>query len=621
VSAQAPQPTPLIPLEVLLGNPERALARISPDGTRMSWVAPVEGVLNVWVQTLGKDDAEPVTADRDRGVRSYDWAEDGKSLLYIQDAGGDENWHVHVVDLDSGTDRDVTPFDGVQAQIIATDRNRPDEVLIGLNRDNEQLHDAYRLVLSTGELTKEVTNPGLMAWVADCNLQIRGGMTMGPNAEIVLLVGEGSDPSAWKPMVTWENEDGMLAGPVSFSPDGTRLLLLDPRDANAARLVSLDLESGEATVIAEDPQYDASGVELHPETRAPQMVTFLRARSEHEVLDDAIAADIEAIKAVHPGDFDIVSRTHDDATWMVAFTADDGPISYYLWDRAARSATFVFESRPDLHAYTLATMEPFSFEARDGLTIHGYLTFPPGAERTGLPTVLNVHGGPWFRDQWGPHPEAQWMANRGYLCVQVNFRGSLGYGKDFCNAGDREWGAKMHDDLIDAVQYVIDQGFADPDRIAIYGGSYGGYAALVGATFTPDVFACAVDIVGPSSIKTLIESIPPYWAPQVAMFHKRVGNPETDEEFLWSRSPLSKVDQIKIPMLVVQGANDPRVKQAEAEQIVGAMKEKGIEHDYMLFDDEGHGFAKPENRLKFYYAADRFLGRHLGGRVEEEPAR
>jgi dipeptidyl aminopeptidase/acylaminoacyl peptidase len=261
-------------------------------------------------------------------------------------------------------------------------------------------------------------------------------------------------------------------------------------------------------------------------------------------------------------------------------------------------------------------MEPFSLPARDGLEIHGYLSFPVGVDRQGLPTVVNVHGGPWARDDWGLNPEAQWLANRGYLCVQVNYRGSTGYGKDFVNAGNREWAAKMHDDLIDAVEFVVGQGWADRERIAILGGSYGGYAALVGATFTPDVFRCAVDVVGPSSLKTLIESIPPYWAPMVAQFHERVGNPETEEDFLWSRSPLSKVDAIKIPILVAQGANDPRVKQAEAEQIVAAMKEKGIDHQYLLFPDEGHGFAKPNNRLRYYAAAEKFLAKHLGGRYE-----
>jgi dipeptidyl aminopeptidase/acylaminoacyl peptidase len=263
-------------------------------------------------------------------------------------------------------------------------------------------------------------------------------------------------------------------------------------------------------------------------------------------------------------------------------------------------------------------MEPFTFKSRDGLDIHGYVTFPRGAERN-VPAVINVHGGPWARDNWGFNAEAQWLANRGYLCVQINFRGSTGYGKEFVNAGDREWGGKMHDDLVDAVDYIVRQGWADKDRIAIMGGSYGGYAALVGAAFTPDVFCCALDVVGPSNLKTLIESIPPYWAPIVSQFHQRVGNPETDEEFLWSRSPLSRVDEITIPVLVAQGANDPRVKQAEAEQIVAAMQAKGLEHAYILYPDEGHGFARPENRLHYYSIAEQFLARYLGGRFEGDP--
>jgi dipeptidyl aminopeptidase/acylaminoacyl peptidase len=262
-------------------------------------------------------------------------------------------------------------------------------------------------------------------------------------------------------------------------------------------------------------------------------------------------------------------------------------------------------------------MEPFTFTARDGLVVHGYVTFPPGLGRSGLPAVLNVHGGPQTRDMWGFNSEAQWLANRGYLCVQVNYRGSTGYGKAFTAAGDREWGGKMHDDLVDAVSFVVAQGWADPARVAIYGGSYGGYAALVGAAFTPDVFCCAVDIVGPSNLKTLLETIPPYWAPAAAALYRRVGHPVDDADFLWSRSPLSRAGDIKIPLLIAQGANDPRVKQAESEQIVAALTEARIEHEYMLFPDEGHGFAKPENRIKFYTAAERFLARYLGGRFEE----
>jgi dipeptidyl aminopeptidase/acylaminoacyl peptidase len=339
----------------------------------------------------------------------------------------------------------------------------------------------------------------------------------------------------------------------------------------------------------------------------------VKARSEYVVLDPAVADDLAAIRALHPGDPVIQSADDADRIWLVGFTNDAGPIPYFAYDRQTGAARFLFEHQPELTRYELAPMEAFEYTSRDGLTIHGYLTFPPGSDRSQLPTVINVHGGPWSRVTWGYTPDAQWLANRGYLCVQVNYRGSTGYGKAFLNAGDREWGARMQDDLTDAVNHVVAQGWADPARVAIYGGSYGGYAALAGATFTPDVYRCAVDIVGPSNLITLIETIPPYWAPMIAQFHRRVGDPEKDADFLWSRSPLSAVDRIKIPLLIAQGANDPRVKQAESEQIVAALDKAGIDHDYMLFPDEGHGFAKPQNRLKFYGEAEKFLGQHLGG--------
>jgi len=335
------------------------------------------------------------------------------------------------------------------------------------------------------------------------------------------------------------------------------------------------------------------------------------------VLDPSVQDDLKAIQALHPGDPVFAGRDDSDGTWLVGFTNDTGPVPYFMYDRASRTGRFLFEHQPALSGYELAPMEPFSYQARDGLEIHGYVTFPPGLGRSGLPAVLNVHGGPQARDTWGYDPEAQWLANRGYLCIQVNYRGSTGYGKAFVTAGDREWGGKMHDDLVDAVGYAVERGWADPSRVAIYGGSYGGYAALVGAAFTPGVFCCAVDIVGPSNLKTLLETVPPYWVPVIAQLYRRVGNPETDVDFLWSRSPLSRARDIRIPLLIAQGANDPRVKQAESEQIVAALQEAGIEHEYMLFPDEGHGFAKPENRIKFYTAAERFLARYLGGRYEE----
>ncbi len=612
----------LIPRQVLFGNPERISPRISPDGTRLAWIAPREGVLNVWVAPADAEAgvdwaaATVVTDDADRGIRMFAWAHDGRHLLYLQDTGGDENWRLHDVDLETIQRRDLTPFEGVQTQLIAMERKFPTEVLIGLNRDQAELHDVYRLDLVTGELMKEVDNPGFIGWVADAELVVRATAAPQPDGGLVLLVrdtGEGD----WRPLLTIPAEDALTSDAIAFSEDGSSLLGTSSVGAETARLIRIDVASGATEVLAEDPQADVSDVRVQPDTREPQIVTLLKDRSEYLVLDPSVADDLEAIRALHPGDPVFLGADDADSTWLIAFTNDSGPIPYFAYDRATRKGHFLFESRPELSRYELAPMEPFSFTARDGLTVHGYATFPPGADRSGLATVINVHGGPWARDSWGFNPEAQWLANRGYLCVQVNYRGSTGYGKAFVNAGDREWGGKMQDDITDAVAYVTGQGWADPSRVAIYGGSYGGYAALAGATFTPDLFCCAVDIVGPSNLKTLIETIPPYWAPMIAQFHRRVGDPAKDADFLWSRSPLSRASSIRIPLLIAQGANDPRVKQAESEQIVAALKDAGIDYEYLLFPDEGHGFAKPENRLRFYAAAEQFLAGHLGGRAED----
>ena len=619
MTADAVPPVPLVPREVLFGNPEKIQPRISPDGKRLAYIAPLNGVLNVWVGEIGAPEEAftAVTDDTDRGIRAFFWGQDNARILYVQDVGGDENWRLHDVDLATGQSRDLTPFDGVQAQIIAEEKKFPTELLVGLNKENPQLHDVYLLDLETGELEMILKNPGLVGFVADAEMRVRAGLQPRPDGGMN-VVGRppGATAEEWEVLLEVDSDDALGTAPIGFTLDGNSLYLLSSVDANASRLLRVDLASGVADVLVEDPQYDVSGVMSNPDTKEIQMVSFIRARTEHVVLDRSIADDIDEIRTIQPGDFTFLGRDHADRTWLVAFTVDDGPVAYYAWDREEKKATFLFHHQPALSEYRLAHMEPFSFTARDGLTIHGYVTFPPGLERRDLPAVLMVHGGPWARDAWGFNPEAQWLANRGYVSVQVNFRGSTGYGKEFVNAGNKQWAAAMHDDLIDAVDHVVNQGWVARSRVAISGGSYGGYAALVGATFTPDVFCCAVDVVGPSNLKTLIESIPPYWAPIVAQFHERVGNPETEEDLLWERSPLSRVDQIRIPILVAQGANDPRVKQAESEQIVKAMQEKGIDHVYLLFGDEGHGFAKPENRMKFFKVAEEFLAKHLGGRFE-----
>jgi dipeptidyl aminopeptidase/acylaminoacyl peptidase len=602
----------LIPLEVLLGNPERVGARISPDGRRLSYLAPLDGVMNVFVGDAGLGNERPVTHDTDRGIQDYLWAHDGRHLMYVRDKDGSEDFRLYDVDLETGIERDLTPLDGVQCRPIAHCKDFPNDVLIAMNKDNPQLHDVYHLDLTTGVLEKIVDNPGFLGWVVDADLKVRGAVAPLPDGGAVIMVRD-DEASDWRPLLEVPPEDAESTAPLGFTKDGKAMYLRMSVDANAVRLVKMDIATGAVEVIAEDPVYDITGAMLNPDTRAIEAVTLYRDRLEYQIFDDAVRGDIEALRRLNTGDLVISDRDHDDSTWLVAFDSDSGPVKFYTWDRASKTATFLFDHQPQLNDYPLVPMEPFAFTSRDGLTVHGYLTFPPQVERTDLPAVLLVHGGPWARDVCRFDARVQWLANRGYLCVQVNFRGSSGYGKDFLNAGDREWGAKMHDDLLDVMDHLVAQGIVDRERMAIYGVSYGGYAALVGATFTPKVFKCAISMVGPSNLNTLMESFPEYWKPMIAMWHKRVGE---DREFLWSRSPLSKVDDIRIPVLIAQGENDPRVKRAESEQIVEAMKERGIDHEYVMYENEGHGLARPENRLDFYHRADRFLAKHLGGRAE-----
>jgi dipeptidyl aminopeptidase/acylaminoacyl peptidase len=610
----------LIPREVLFGNPERISPRLSPDGERLAYLAPKDGVLNVWVGPVGGrpgEDFEPVTGDAKRGIRIFFWAEDNRHIVYLQDEGGDENWRVHAVSTSTKEDRDLTPFDDVMAQIVEVSRDFPDTLLVALNRENPELHDVYRLTLSTGDLDLAAKNPGnVTGWVVDSEFKVRAAMAATPDGGFDLLLRDAEDLD-WRKVLSWGKEDALSSAAVGFTADGGQLYLLDSRGANASRLVLLDSESGDTQTLVEDQRYDVGRIMTDPATHRVQAAAVERARTEWVVLDEGIREDFEAIRGLDRGDFAVTSRDRADENWLVAFTADDGGVSFYSYDRRDKGGRHLFDSSPDLAGYDLARMDPVSFTSRDGLTIEGYLTLPPERSDGPLPMVLNVHGGPWARDGWGYDPEAQWFANRGYACLQVNYRGSTGYGKSFLNAGNKEWGGTMQDDLVDAVGWAVDESVADPERIAIYGGSYGGYAALAGATFTPDLFRCAVDLVGPSSLITLINSIPPYWKPLLSTFHERVGNPETEEDFLESRSPLFSVDRVRIPMLIAQGANDPRVKQAESEQFVAAMKDKGIDYEYLLFEDEGHGFARPENRLRFYAAAERFLAKHLGGRAED----
>jgi dipeptidyl aminopeptidase/acylaminoacyl peptidase len=434
-----------------------------------------------------------------------------------------------------------------------------------------------------------------------------------------------TDAGTFEPFESIGADDTLTTQPIGFDKTGTQLFLIDSRGRDTAAVFTQDLTSGAKTLIAEDARADAQDGLSHPTEKKVQAVAFNYDRVRWQVVDQSVAEDLKYLQGVTDGELSVLSRTLDDSRWVVAYVKDDGPVRYYIYDRPARSAKFLFSNRPALESSKLARMHPQEIKSRDGLTLVSYLTLPAWTDADGdarpaapLPTVLLVHGGPWGRDVWGYDSIHQLLANRGYAVLSVNFRASTGFGKKFLNAGNREWAGKMHDDLLDAVNWATAQKVADPKRVAIMGGSYGGYATLTGLTFTPDVFAAGVDIVGPSNLVTLLSTIPPYWKPQIELFATRVGDNRTDEgrKFLESRSPLTRVDRIAKPLLIGQGANDPRVKQAESDQIVKAMQSKKIPVTYVLFPDEGHGFARPENNIAFMAVTEAFLAKHLGGRAE-----
>lgn len=615
---------PLIARRVFFGNPDRTSVRFSPDGNRISYLAPLDGVMNVWV---GPSDspraARPVTHDTHRGIRVYFWAYTSEHVLYLQDKDGDENWRVYCVGSTGGDARELTPFEGVQAQVQGVSRELPDEILVGLNNRVPQLHDLYRIRISSGERTLVQLNDGFSGFVTDDHYRVRLAERMTPDGGREFL--RPIDSGGWEPFAKIAREDALTTGPVGFDKSERILYMLDSRGRNTSALKTLDMETGEQVLLAEDSKADVSDHMAHPTEKNVQAVAFAYERKRWEVLDQAVAGDLAYLRTVADGEVEVVCRTLDDRFWIVAYVMDNGPLRYYSYDREAGKAVFLFTNREELEGLPLAGMRSVVIQARDGLKLVSYYTVPVGSDSDGdgrpdrpLPMVLLVHGGPWGRDEWGFDGIHQLLANRGYSVLSVNFRASTGFGKAFTNAGDKEWGGKMHEDLIDAVEWAIQTGIADPLRVAILGGSYGGYAVLAGLTFTPERFACGVDVVGPSNLVTLLQTIPPYWEPEIELFTTRVGDHRTDEgrAFLTSRSPLTYADRIQRPLLIAQGANDPRVRQAESDQIVQAMRAKKIPVTYVVYRDEGHGFARPENRLSFYAVAESFLAEHLNGRCE-----
>jgi dipeptidyl aminopeptidase/acylaminoacyl peptidase len=626
VPAVAQTDVPLIARAKFFGNPTRAAGRLSPDGKWLSWLAPRDGVLNIYVAPAANPAAaRALTAETKRPIRNYFWSPDSRRILYINDKGGDENFLLYGVDVVSGEQKALTPFEKSRVQIVNVSSQVKDRILIGVNNRDAKWHDVYSLDLATGKLTPVLMNMGGYSnFLADEQLNVRIAAKSRPDGgSDFYRVTAGKVEAAPFEQVTLE--DSQTTNPVGFTTDGKTLYWLDSRGRDTAALVAQDVASGRKTVIAENARADIGGAMANPKTGRVEAYGVNYLKNEWVPIGGAVKADLDFLKAKLPGQFAVISRTDADDRWLVALDPGTGPSSSWLYDRKAKSLAKLYTTRPELDGLPMAAMHPVEIKTRDGLDMVSYLTLPPGSDPDGdgrpdrpVPMVLFVHGGPWGRDTYGFDGYHQWLANRGYAVLSVNFRASTGFGKKFISAGDLQWGAKMHDDLLDAVDWAVGRGVTSQDKVAIMGGSYGGYATLAALAFTPDRFACGVDIVGPSNLNTLLKTIPPYWEAIRAQFYKRMGDPTTPEgqALLRERSPLFRADQIRRPLLIGQGANDPRVNVNESQQIVDALKAKNIPVTYVVFPDEGHGFARPQNNIAFNAVAENFLARCLGGRAE-----
>ncbi|RLB55672.1 MAG: S9 family peptidase [Deltaproteobacteria bacterium] len=622
---------PLVDRQLFFGDPEISGAQLSPDGRYLSFIKPYQGARNIWVKEREQpfDQARPVTADK-RPVPGYFWSRDSRYLLYVQDKGGNENFHVYAVDPRAAPDkqsgvppaRDLTPVKGVRAYIYSVPKNRPGEIIVGLNDRDPAYHDVYRVDIASGKRTLLITNTHQLAgFVFDLegNPRLAFRQTEDAGWEILRLDG---DRLTRIYDCNWQE----TCYPYRFHRDGRRCYLITNKgpDVDLIGLALIDVQSGKVERVESDPegQVDFGGAVFSEDSDELIATYYQGDRQRVYPRDDRFARDLENLRRQLPdGELGLASMTRDMRYFIVGLSRDVDPGSAYLYDRESGRATLIYRSRPQLDPRVLAPMKPVRYQARDGLTIPAYLTLPRGLPARGLPAVVLPHGGPWARDSWGYDAYAQFLANRGYAVLQPNFRGSTGYGKKFLNAGNRQWGTgAMQHDISDGVKWLVDQGIADPRKVCIFGGSYGGYATLAGVTFTPELYACGVAYVAPSNLITLLESIPPYWKPLVKMFTKRVGDPqvEADRKDMEARSPLFFVERITAPLLVVHGANDPRVKRAEADSIVAVLRDKKLPVEYLVAPDEGHGFRAPENRLALAVAMERFLARHLGGRVQQQ---
>jgi dipeptidyl aminopeptidase/acylaminoacyl peptidase len=622
----------MISVEDFFSPPTQALPTISPDGTRIAFLAPWKNRLNVWVQDVDSaEDARCVTADETRTVLSYDWTDDPRWLLYLQDNGGDENWHIYRVDLDDpdAPAVDLTPFPGAKA-VFELPGGMPGKAVVYLNKRNVELMDVYELDIATGELTLIAENPGRVAgWLSSRNGDLFAmGLTSGGDVELFQW---DSATASLQSIATYDGADYTMGlFPMMVTPDGTGIWLGSNEGTDRTRLVRLAAVTGRQTAVDSHPTFDLDSRGLvWPTVPQPLIlsrrtgellgVRYLGERQVIQPLDPHFADVLANLEKLSDGDVSALSSDESGQRWIVTFNHDREPGFTYFYDHSTGESRLLFRPYPHLDPGMLAPMTPVTIPSRDGLDLHSYLTLPVGVEPSGLPMVLLVHGGPWARDWWRFDPEVQLLANRGYAVLQVNFRGSTGYGKAFVKAAVGEFAGKMHDDLIDAVNWAVEQGYADPDRVGIFGGSYGGYAALVGVTFTPDVFAAAIDYVGISSLVNFMRTLPATARRHLANnWHLFVGNPDdpAQEADMLARSPITKVDQIRTPLMVIQGANDVRVVQTESDNLVNALRARGVEVEYMVKHDEGHGFVNPENLIDMYQAVERFLAAHLGGRTQ-----
>lgn len=625
------QEPPLVPRKVFDAPAEHDLLTVSPDGKAIAYTAPSpEGVANVWVEDLATHKKRMVTRAGHRGIGGYQWTHDNNRLLYQSDENGNEDDHLYSVDLTSGAIRDLTPFLGVRAEQTLLMPSHPDEVLVSMNLRDSKVFDVYRVNLQTGATVMDAQNPGdVIGWTADSNLVIRAATAFNDDLETVVRVRD-NGKAPWRDLLKIPFEQASFLGQVNggniivgFSKDGKKLVVGSSKGSPTNRLVELDTATGkELRVLASDPQADlwqnfaTSFVLLRdPRDQHVQAAAFDYMKPEWRAVDPAVAADLKYLAALQPGAFIVSSQDLTGNKWAIWYFTDNGPTSFYLYDRSVRKAQLLFQDRPQLAQYKLAEMRPMTIPARDGFKLVSYLTLPPGNPGKDLPLVLSVHGGPWARDEWGFDPVGQMLANRGYAVLQVNYRASI-INVPYMNAANEKIGTLTDYDLTDAVKWAIKEGIADPKRIAVMGGSFGGYSVLRGLTLHPDLYACGVDVVGPADLATLMNSIPDYWKPVKKRWLRRIGDVTTDKALNEKLSPLYHAAEIHVPLLIGHGQFDPRVKLAQSEKIVETIRKNGGKVTFVVYSDEGHGFARPENNLDFDGRTEEFLHGCLGGRFE-----